>query len=104
MTKITSLALIPGSTFSFGEIYSALTWGQDITNLTYGENGKTISVDLDLYKKVYLLVHGSEDLRNRYIIVTAMEHINEELEFINLGLSWDGLVRAPYTRFSVAHN
>lgn len=70
MTKIATLALIPGSTFSYGEIYSALTWGHDTTNLTYGENGKTIiSVDLDLYKKVYLLVHSSEDLRNCYVIV-----------------------------------
>ena len=34
-----------------------------------------ISLDLDLYEKLYLLVHSREDLRNRYVIRLGKLHI-----------------------------
>ena len=63
------MPLIPGATSSYDAIYTALMREQGITNWVCVENGKTIiSLDLDLYERVYLLVHSREDLRNRYVI------------------------------------
>ena len=63
------MSLIPGPATSYDTIYTALKRVQGISNWTHSETEKTIiSLDLDVCEKVYLLVHGCEDLCNRYII------------------------------------
>ena len=76
ITKVATLPLLPGPASIYDAIYTALKRAQGITKWRYGESGKTIiSLDLDLYEKVYLLVHGHKDLRNRYVIRIGELHI-----------------------------
>ena len=44
--------------------------------MTCGDTGKTIiSLDANLYEKIFLLVHSREDLRNRSVILLGELHI-----------------------------
>ena len=58
------MPLIPSPAPSYDTIYTALKRAQGIANWTHGEAGKTISLDHDLYEKVYLLVQICKDLHN----------------------------------------
>ena len=55
---------------------TVLKQAQGITNWTFGKTEKKkISLDLDLYEKVYLLVHSCKDLHNRDVIRLGELHI-----------------------------
>ena len=70
------MPLTSGPASSYDAIYTALKQTQGIANWTYRETRKTIiSLDLDVYLKVYLLVFTHEDLRNCYVIRLGELHI-----------------------------
>ena len=109
------MSLIPGPATSYDTIYTALKRVQGITNWTHSETEKAIiSLDLDVCEKVYLLVHGCEDLCNRYIIRLGELHIvfamvraiGTYIEGSGIGQSWVKLgwfSENTMTKSSVAH-
>ena len=76
LINVATMRLIPGPASSFTAIYTAMNRAQHINNWCRGVIGKTIiSLDLDLYEKVYLLVNSRDDLRDRYILRLGELHI-----------------------------
>ena len=63
ITKVATVPLISSPASSYHTIYAALKRAQGMANWTR-ETGKTISLDHDLYEKVYLLVQICKDLHN----------------------------------------
>ena len=67
-TQVYKTLLIPGPASCYNAIYTALIRTQGINTWSCGSNGPTIvSLDLDLYEKVYKLVNSRDDMRGRFI-------------------------------------
>ena len=68
LTQVYKTPLIPGPASCYNAIYTALIRAQGINTWSCGSNGPTIvSLDLDLYEKVYKLVNSRDDVRGRFI-------------------------------------
>ena len=76
LTNIFNNPLINGSAHGYSAILTGITMANDITSYLRGHGSKSnISLDLDLYETVYLLVNTREDLRNKYVICLGELHI-----------------------------
>ena len=74
ITNIFALPFIAGPASSTSAIYTSLVVANSISAGACA--GKTvISLDLDLYEKVYMLINTREDLRKEYIICLGELHI-----------------------------
>ena len=76
LTNIFNTPLVNGSASDYSAIFTGISMANDISQYLRGYGSKAIiSLDLDLYEKVYLLVNSREDLRNRYVICLGELHI-----------------------------
>lgn len=76
LTNVFNVPLIPGPTSDYNVIYSTLKVAHGISSWASGEGTKTIaSADLDLYKKLYMLIDGRADLRSMLVLCFSKIHI-----------------------------
>ena len=69
LTEVYKTPLIPGPASSYSAIYTALKGAQGINVWSCGPDSPTIvSMDLDLYEKVYKLVNSRDDMRGSYVV------------------------------------
>ena len=101
-TQVYKTPLIPGPASCYNAIYTALIRAQGINTWSCGSNGPTIvSLDLDLYEKVYKLVNSRDDMRGRFIprlgeLHAVFAHVRAIGQFIsNSGLE-DAWVEAEW--------
>ena len=67
--------LVPGPASSFSAIYTGLMQEQGISVWSSGPNAKiVVPLDLDLYEKVYFLIHSRDDLRDSLLFAWASCH------------------------------
>ena len=67
LTDVYKTPLIPGPASSYSAIYTALKKAQGINAWARGDSPTIVSLDLDLYEKVYKLVNSRDDLRGKFI-------------------------------------
>ena len=76
ITNVFTIPLIPGPASSYSAIYTALMKAQGITTWTDSTSSRTIvSLDLDLFEKVYQLVNTNDTLRDQFILCLGELHI-----------------------------
>ena len=93
LTNIFTIPLIPGPASDFIAIYSALICVQGISIWSCGTTCKTtISLDLDLYQKAYLLINTREDMRNMFVLRLGELHTEfAMIRAIGLYISGSGI-------------
>ena len=75
ITNVFTTPLIPGPASSYSAIYTALVTGKNISARACGKTSKVVvSLDLDLYEKLYLLVNFNDNLRSRYVLCLGELH------------------------------
>ena len=75
LTNIINLSIISGPPSDYSAIYTALVVAHGISVLTESKSSMTIiSLDLDLYKNIYLLVNSRDDLRNSFLLCLGELH------------------------------
>ena len=67
LTDVYKTPLIPGPASSYSAIYTALKKAQGINAWARGDSPTIVSLDLNLYEKVYKLINSRDDLRGKFI-------------------------------------
>ena len=75
LTHVFSTPLIPGPVTDWSAVLTSLIRAAGVTEWACGKGRKcVISVDLDLYEKIYPLVNSIEELRGKYVICLGEMH------------------------------
>ena len=75
LTNIFNTPLVPGLASSYSAIYIALMRSQNISTWACGDRSKVvISLDQDLFEKIYPMVHSDLEMRKRYILCLGELH------------------------------
>ena len=73
LANIFNTPLVPGPASSYSAIYTALMRSQSISTWACGDRSKVvISLDLDLFEKIYPMVHSDLEMRKQYIYIYIM--------------------------------
>ena len=98
-TNVFATPLIGGPASDYSAIYTGLMRAHGIAVWSCGESAKAIiSLDLDLYEKIYLLVNSNSEIRDKYILCLGELHavfahirtIGNLITLSGLGEAWKG--------------
>ena len=75
-TNVFTVPLIPGPVSDFSALYTSLKCAEGVSSWACGDSSMTIiSLDLDLFEMMYLIVRLSDVLRRKYILCLGELHV-----------------------------